>query len=86
MGTQVDARKSRLDEREALALARGATRVVVAKGRNVVTFESGERGYDEEALLAAIIGPTGNLRAPAILRSKTLYVGFHAETYERALG
>jgi arsenate reductase-like glutaredoxin family protein len=29
-----------------------------------------------------LLGPTGNLRAPAIRTGKTLVVGFHRETWE----
>lgn len=31
----------------------------------------------------AMLGPTGNLRAPCIRRGKTVVVGFDEETYER---
>ena len=34
----------------------------------------------------AMLGPTGNLRAPTIRSGKTLLVGFHEETYEAKLG
>ncbi len=36
---------------------------------------------DDATLLAHMLGPTGNLRAPAIRRGKTLLVGFNEEAY-----
>ena len=82
---QVDARKTRLGEKDALALAERATRVVVAKGKKVRQFNRDPKGYDKAELLAAMLGPTGNLRAPTILRGKTLLVGFSEEAYREAL-
>lgn len=38
------------------------------------------------AALSAIVGPTGNLRAPTIVRGKTLLVGFNEEAYREVLG
>ena len=36
---------------------------------------------DKDTLLSHLLGPTGNLRAPAIRKGKTLYVGFNEEAY-----
>ncbi|MEZ6006130.1 MAG: ArsC family (seleno)protein, partial [Planctomycetota bacterium] len=35
---------------------------------------------------AAMLGPSGNLRAPTIRKGKTLIVGFHEELYEEIFG
>ena len=82
---QVDARKTRRGESEALALANRATRVVVARGKRIVEFKRSPEGFDEATLLKAMLGPTGNLRAPTILRGKTLLVGFNEEAYRKEL-
>ena len=74
-----------MPEKQALELTERATRIVVAKGKKVETFKSTPGGFDKQALLTAIIGPSGNLRAPAILRGKTLFVGFNQEAYEQGL-
>ena len=37
---------------------------------------------DDATLLAHLLGPTGNLRAPTIKKGKTLYVGFNADLYQ----
>lgn len=41
---------------------------------------------DDETLCKALLGPTGNLRAPTLRVGKTLIVGFDKETYESLLG
>ena len=41
---------------------------------------------DDEVLLARLIGPTGNLRAPAVRVGTTLVVGFNEEAYRDVLG
>ena len=40
----------------------------------------------DDDLKAAIIGPSGWLRAPTWKRGKTLVVGFHADAYDDVLG
>ena len=41
---------------------------------------------DDATLLAHLLGPTGNLRAPTIMKGKTLLVGFSQDAYEHWLG
>ena len=38
-----------------------------------------------EAEVTAMLGPTGNLRAPTLVVGKTLLVGFNEEAYESVL-
>jgi arsenate reductase-like glutaredoxin family protein len=83
---QADARKERRDPRQALALAREANKIIVAKGKKVVTFDMKKDPPDDVTLLAHLIGPTGNLRAPAIVKGKTLLIGFNDEAYRNGLG
>ncbi len=40
---------------------------------------------DEEAILA-MLGPTGNLRAPTLVVGKTILVGFNEDVYEKVFG
>ena len=58
----IDATKERKGREEALALAKTAERVVVAKGKKVLAFDMKDSPPDDDALAAAILGPTGNLR------------------------
>ena len=81
----LDAKKVRMGPTGALALAREADRVVAARGKKVVTFDMKKDRPDDEALLAVLLGPTGNLRAPAAVVGKTLVVGFNEEVYREVL-
>jgi arsenate reductase-like glutaredoxin family protein len=80
-----DAGKERRGREEVLALARAADKVIVAKGKKVATFDMKKDPPDEETLLAHLLGPTGNLRAPALRKGKTLLVGFSEATYKQFL-
>jgi arsenate reductase-like glutaredoxin family protein len=82
----VNAAKVRFEPKEALKLAREASRIVVAKGKKVVTFDMKREPPDDETLLAHIIGPSGKLRAPVIRRGSTLLIGFAEEEFGRVLG
>ena len=82
----VDATKNRMGPDEALTLLKGIDTVIAARGKKIVEFDlKGERP-DDETLLAHLIGPTGNLRAPTARVGKTLLVGFTPEAYEQVLG
>src|SRR5262249_52366190 len=73
--------KERRGRREAIALARSADKVIVAKGKKVIAFDMKKDKPGDDALAAHILGPTGNLRAPTVLKGKTLYIGFNEEVY-----
>jgi arsenate reductase-like glutaredoxin family protein len=81
-----DASKNRQGPGEALALARAADMVIVGKGKKVLTFDMKRDVPDDEALLACLLGPTGNLKAPTIRVGKTLLVGFSEDAYRTVLG
>ena len=69
---------SRVDtqgRKEALALARQATKLLSARGAKLSELDLSKKPKDAE-ILAMMLGPTGNLRAPTIVKGKTIYVGF----------
>jgi arsenate reductase-like glutaredoxin family protein len=68
----------KLGRAEAIELAKQAAKVIVAKGKSVQEFGGGKAGKE---LVDAMLGPTGNLRAPALRVGKTLLVGFHEDAY-----
>lgn len=78
--------KNKLSKKDALALAKEATKIVVAKGKKVVSFDMKKDPPDDKTLLAHMLGPTGNLRAPTVRRGKTLFVGFNEEELASFLG
>jgi len=80
-----DAKKERRDRAAALELVRGAKKVIVARGKKMVTFDMEKDAPDDDTLAAHILGPTGNLRAPAVRKGQTLYIGFSEEAYKQLL-
>jgi len=68
-----------------LALAKTVHKIVVAKGKNVVTFDMKKEPPDDDVLAAYLLGPTGNLRAPTLRKGKTLLVGFNEGAYNDIL-
>ena len=68
---------------EATELTLSVSRLVVAKGKKISRFKAGELNSSEA--LAAMLGPTGNLRAPTLRAGKTLVVGFNDEVYRESL-
>ena len=81
----VDA-KAKLGAKDALHLASKASVVIVAKGKKVVTFSMKKDRPDNATLLSHLLGPTGNLRAPTIVKGKTVLVGFNDEVYTKLFG
>jgi arsenate reductase-like glutaredoxin family protein len=65
-------------------MAREAKRVIVAKGKKVSEFAPGGKASAE--VVEAMLGPTGNLRAPTIRKGKTVVVGFNEEVFEDLFG
>ena len=69
-----------------MALVKKAREVYVAKGRKVIHFDLNKDKPSDEELAKILLGPTGNLRAPALRTGKILVVGFDRDTYEKVLG
>ncbi len=81
-----DARKDRRSAEDALALAGDASEIYVAKGKSVVHLNMKKDKPDKETLTKLLVGPTGNLRAPALRLGKTLVVGFNQAMYDEVFG
>lgn len=60
--------------------------MLIAKGTKLLDYDLAKDRPSDEELLAGIIGPSGNLRAPTILVGKTLLVGFHEGAYAEVFG
>ena len=78
---EVDAGRTKLGRREALALARGVDRVIAARGSRIVSYDLRRDRPSDDELLAVLLGPTGNLRAPTFRVGATLVVGFSETVY-----
>ena len=73
----------KLGRDDAVSLATQCDTLIVARGRKVTTFDlPAEPGGDA---VDAMLGPTGNLRAPTLRSGKTLLVGFNEEQYGAVL-
>lgn len=81
----VNATKIRYGEEDALKLLDGVDRLIAAKGKRVETFDLKHARPDDATLLAHLLGPTGNLRAPTMRIGRTLVVGFNDEVYAQVL-
>ena len=82
----VDARKETLAKRETVILLRGTQRLVAMKGNTVHDWNLKKDPPIEKDLFGAIMGPTGNLRAPTLITGKTVLVGFNDEAYGKVFG
>lgn len=69
---------------EAREIAKGSSRVYVAKGRKLDVFDMKTAALDE--VVGKMLGPTGNLRAPTLRVGGTTVVGFDEATYASLLG
>ncbi|HVS40146.1 MAG TPA: ArsC family (seleno)protein [Gemmataceae bacterium] len=78
----VDATKQRFGRDDALKLAKAADRVVTGKGGKVVVFDM-KAPPDDDTLAAALLGPSGNLKAPTLRVGRTLLVGFSEAAYRQ---
>jgi arsenate reductase-like glutaredoxin family protein len=84
--TLVDARKDRMGPDAALKLAQDVSEIIAAKGKKVVRFRLDKDKPSREDLLAVMIGPSGNLRAPTVRKGKKLLIGYEPGAYEEVLG
>ena len=82
----VDATKTRYGAADALKLLDGIDTIIALRGKKVETFDLKNDRPDDATLLARLMGPTGNLRAPTARVGRTLVVGFNPEVYAQVLG
>ena len=74
----------KLQESDSRELLKSASRLIALKGKKVSEFSLAKDVSDEA--VAAMLGSTGNLRAPTLRVGKTLIVGFNEEIFQRELG
>ena len=81
----VEAKKKALGAADALRLAQSVQEIYATKGSNRLYFDLKQEKPEEAKLLAAMLGPTGNLRAPILKKGTVLLVGFDLENYKKVL-
>ena len=76
----MDARKEKLDSTEVWERIKTVQSIHVAKGKKVDVFDPTVDSQDD--ILKAIMGRSGNLRAPTLQVGDTFFVGFNAPLYD----
>lgn len=82
---QADAKKATIKGAAALGVLDGVDELYVAKGKKIEHVDLRRAKPDRATLLALLLGPTGNLRAPTLRKGRTLIVGFEEATYKKVL-
>ena len=82
---QVDARRTRIGPSDVAKVVKGADVALVSDGRSVRRYEL-SKAHDRSDMLARMVGPTGNLRAPTLKRDGLVVVGFHADSMREFVG
>ncbi len=72
--------------KEALAVLRDVDEIYASKGKQVVHVDLKKEKPEKSTLLGLLLGPSGNLRAPALRKGRTLVVGFDEATYAKVFG
>jgi arsenate reductase-like glutaredoxin family protein len=76
----LDARRTRIGPSGVAAVVEDAKTVLVSDGRSVRRYDVAKRQHDRSDMLARMVGPTGNLRAPTIRRNGLVVVGYHVDS------
>ena len=74
----------KLGRSDATKIAKESSKLIVAKGKKLSEFKVGAK-VPKEAV-DAMLGPTGNLRAPTLRIGKTVLVGFNEDAYGEVFG
>lgn len=82
VNTIVDARKQRMPRSEAIKLASNINEIYATKHRKVLHIDLKHSKPNDNVLADILLGPTGNLRAPALKVGSTLVVGFDEQLYD----
>ncbi len=81
----MDAKKERFGVDDLEGVLEGVRHLLVARGKKILRFDLTENPEAEE-LHKALLGPSGNLRAPTLRLGKKMLVGFHEQAYGEVFG
>jgi arsenate reductase-like glutaredoxin family protein len=79
-----DAGSRRFTPEEVLRLTKRVSRIIATRGQTRVILDLEANTHSDEEILKLVMGPTGNLRAPTVLKGRTLLVGFNEGAYKEA--
>ena len=74
----------KLQAGDSKALLQSVSKLIALKGKKISEFKGGKDTTKDA--IAAMLGPTGNMRAPTIKVGKTLIVGFNEEVFAKHFG
>ena len=74
----------KLQASDAAALLESASRLIAARGKKISEFSGDDLSADDA--VKAMLGPTGNLRAPTARVGETVLVGFNEDAYSSVFG
>lgn len=77
----MDAKKEKIDSRTAWELLQTRKRVHIGKGKRVFSLDT-DAAHKEE-ILSAVMGRSGNLRAPAIKTKRAFFIGYKMKSMGR---
>ncbi len=80
----VEARKEKIVEQDAWNILKESSEIIVGKGKKFQIFDPSKDA--KEDILAASLGRTGNLRAPALKIGKRFIIGFNEDMYKQFVG
>jgi len=74
----MDAKKEKIDREMAWELIQTRPMVFIGKGKKLLSLEPESH---KEEILKAVMGRSGNLRAPAIKTKKAFFIGYNDTIY-----
>jgi arsenate reductase-like glutaredoxin family protein len=79
---QVDCKKHPVERKDVPDLLTRVRQVLAMRGSALKSYSA---PFEQEEVLAAVVGPSGNLRAPSLIQDGRLYVGFDEKLYDGLL-
>ena len=77
--TIADARKEKLESDEAWKILKGTSNLLITKGKKTLEFSPSDQNKDE--ILTNALGRSGTLRAPTLIMTDKIIVGYQDELY-----
>ena len=82
----MDARKQKIGLDDLEQLFDGASKLIVARGKNRQEFSLKDGLPDEDVLVKHVLGRSGNLKAPSVRVGKTWLAGWGAPAWDEVFG
>ena len=80
---EIDAKKETIKGDAGWDLVKESDTIFITSGKKILEFTPSEE--NREIIMKKMLGRTGNLRAPAIRKDNSFYIGFNEELYTTVL-